>query len=44
MPEGPEAKIVADFINKKLKNKTITKMSCVSDPYKKRFGQVANVP
>jgi len=40
MPEGPEAKIVADFINKKLKNKTITKVSCVSDPYKKRFGQV----
>ena len=40
MPEGPEAKIVADFLNKKLKNKTIKKINCISAPYKKRFGHV----
>ena len=40
MPEGPEAKIVADFLNKELKNKTIKKINCISIPYKKRFGHI----
>ena len=37
MPEGPEVKIVADFLNKKLKKKTITDLNYCSKPYKKNM-------
>jgi DNA-formamidopyrimidine glycosylase len=37
MPEGPEVKIVADFLNKKLKNKTITDLNYCSKSYKKKY-------
>ena len=40
MPEGPEVKIVADFLNKKLKNKTITDLNYCSNPYKKKYGEL----
>ena len=30
MPEGPEVKIVADFLNKKLENKIITEVNYCS--------------
>ena len=40
MPEGPEVKIVADFLNKKLKNKTITDLNYCSKPYKKKYGEL----
>ncbi len=40
MPEGPEVKIVADFLNKKLKNKTITDLNYCSKPYKKKYGKL----
>ena len=40
MPEGPEAKIIGDFLNTKLKNNIIKKIDCVSKPYTKRFGHV----
>ena len=40
MPEGPEVKIVADFINKKLKNKTITDLNYCSKPYKQKYGEL----
>ena len=33
MPEGPEVKIVADFLNKKLENKIITELNYCSKPY-----------
>ena len=42
MPEGPEVKIVADFLNKKLKNKTITDLNYCSKPYKKKYGELIN--
>ena len=40
MPEGPEVKIVADFLNKKLKNKTITDLNYCSKPYKKKYREL----
>jgi DNA-formamidopyrimidine glycosylase len=40
MPEGPEVKIVADFLNKKLKNKTITDLNYCSKPYKQKYGEL----
>ncbi|MDC0029133.1 hypothetical protein OAJ32_01340 [bacterium] len=42
MPEGPEVKIVADFLNKKLKNKTITDLNYCSKPYKQKYGELIN--
>ena len=39
MPEGPEVKIVADFLNKKLENKIITELNYCSKPYKKKHRQ-----
>jgi len=40
MPEGPEVKIVADFLNKKLENKTITDLNYCSKPYKQKYGEL----
>jgi len=40
MPEGPEVKIVSDYLNKKLKQKKITSFSYCSQPYKIKYGKV----
>ena len=40
MPEGPEVKIVADYLNKFLKNKKISSFSHCSKPYKIKYGEV----
>ena len=42
MPEGPEVKIVADFLNKKLENKIITELNYCSKPYKKKYSKLIN--
>ena len=42
MPEGPEVKIVADFLNKKLENKIITELNYCSNPYKKKYSKLIN--
>ena len=39
MPEGPEVKIVSDYLNKKLKQKKITSFSYCSQPYKIKYGK-----
>ena len=41
MPEGPEVKIVSDYLNKKLKQKKITSFSYCSQPYKIKYGKVS---
>jgi len=40
MPEGPEVKIVVDFLNKSLQNKRISSFSHCSKPYKIKYGEV----
>ena len=39
MPEGPEVKIVSDYLNRKLENKEITSFSYCSTPYKIKYGK-----
>ena len=40
MPEGPEVKIVVDYLNKSLKNKKISSFSHCSKPYKIKYDEV----
>lgn len=40
MPEGPEAKIVSDYINKELANSSICSFECISEPYKKKYAKL----
>tara|TARA_B100000475_G_C14998603_1_gene315382 strand:+ start:580 stop:1377 length:798 start_codon:yes stop_codon:yes gene_type:complete len=40
MPEGPEVKIVSDYLNRKLENKEITSFSYCSKPYKIKYGKI----
>ena len=40
MPEGPEVKIVSDFINSKLHNKDIISIDCISSPYKQKYSEI----
>jgi len=40
MPEGPEVKIVADYLNENLKNKNITSFEYCSKPYKEKYGEL----
>tara|TARA_B110001450_G_scaffold35904_1_gene31592 strand:+ start:429 stop:1235 length:807 start_codon:yes stop_codon:yes gene_type:complete len=40
MPEGPEVRIVADFLQKELKNQEITNFDCFSKPYKIKYGKI----
>ena len=40
MPEGPEVKIVSDFINSKLHNKNIISIDCISSPYKQKYSEI----
>ena len=42
MPEGPEVKIVVDYLNKKLEHKEITSFSYCSDPYKIKYKSIIN--
>lgn len=38
MPEGPEVKIVSDYVNEALHGHTISSIECISDPYKAKYG------
>ena len=40
MPEGPEVKIVVDYLNKNLRNKKIRSFSHCSKPYKEKYENV----
>ena len=40
MPEGPEVRIVADFLQKELQNQEITNFDCFSKPYKIKYGKI----
>jgi len=40
MPEGPEVRIVADFLQKKLSNQNITDFKCLSKPYQIKYGKL----
>ena len=40
MPEGPEVKIVADYLNNHLKKKKINSFSYCSTPYKQKYGDL----
>jgi len=42
MPEGPEVKIVSDYINIKLNQAVIRKVECISKPYKKKYTHIVN--
>jgi formamidopyrimidine-DNA glycosylase len=42
MPEGPEVKIVSDFINEALHGHTISSIECISDPYKMKYGSLVD--
>ena len=42
MPEGPEVKIVVDYLNKQLKNKEIISFSHCSEPYRIKYGEIIN--
>ena len=42
MPEGPEVKIVVDYLNKKLEHKEITSFSYCSDPYKIKYKPIVD--
>ena len=40
MPEGPEVKIVSDYLNKELKNQIITSFEYCSAPYKVKYSEL----
>ena len=40
MPEGPEVKIVADYLNNHLKDKDIISFDYCSDPYKEKYEDI----
>ena len=40
MPEGPEVKIVADYLNNHLKDKEIISFKYCSDPYKEKYEDI----
>jgi len=40
MPEGPEVKIVSDYINKELDNSCIQSIECISSPYKLKYNSL----
>ena len=40
MPEGPEVKIVADYLNNHLKDKDIISFDYRSDPYKEKYEDI----
>ena len=40
MPEGPEVKIVADYLNGNLNMKTITSFEFCSNPYREKYGEL----
>ena len=42
MPEGPEVKIVVDYLNKKLEHKEINSFSYCSAPYKIKYKSVVD--
>ncbi len=42
MPEGPEVKIVSDYINKKLHNSRIQSIECISIPYIVKYTSLVN--
>ena len=40
MPEGPEVRIVSEYLNRCLENETIEKIECVSLPYEIKYGEL----
>ena len=42
MPEGPEVKIVADYLNNQLKRKNIISFDYCSQPYRKKYNYLIN--
>lgn len=42
MPEGPEVKIVSDYINIELNDVCIKKIECISIPYKEKYNCIVN--
>ena len=40
MPEGPEVKLVSDYVNKQLKNRSITRLECISSPYRLKYSNI----
>lgn len=42
MPEGPEVKIISDYLNLKLQNKFIHKIECISVAYTHKYSEIIN--
>jgi DNA-formamidopyrimidine glycosylase len=42
MPEGPEVKIMSDYVNEVLSGHTITNIECVSQPYIIKYGSLVD--
>ena len=42
MPEGPEVKIMSDYVNEVLSGHTITNIECISKPYKSKYGSLVD--
>ena len=42
MPEGPEVKIVSDYINENLYKSHIESIECISIPYRKKYDDLVN--
>ena len=40
MPEGPEVRLVSDYINQQLKNRFITSLECISLPYILKYSNI----
>ena len=42
MPEGPEVKIMSDYVNEVLEGHTITNIECISQPYLVKYGSLVD--